>query len=896
MSLEGVVESVVVEAPAAPALPEEAPLPLGQLEAALDPLRRTLAFSLAAEPPSAPRYLSANAQRLLQPALALDLPQAVRERLAALAACLVQHDVTPAEGRSNLLHEAAQNLARLDAMLGLPLRSRGRGRARARVLPAPGHDEVEPKTEPTPAARAEAKAPEAASGERGRGARRREGREGRDAREGAASKVAESKSAPRSLPAAEPSPRSERRYRPGDPEHLGRSLRDMGVPDSVLAALEAAGIETPWALLTTRPSGEEALKPIHGAGRDLPEGIVAVGGRVVARATRCSPDGTQTSEVWLKGAGLLRVCWSGPAPAWLLDRLRTGERVVLAGRCDGPDGDGVLWDPEPVVEDGHHGARLLTYGVEGVDDRVVRALIAWMLPHVQQVRDPIPAEVLARVGLPALPEAITDLHTKGSAAPKALARLAFEEALLTVVAHSSTARKAGRERGLSHYVAHAQAARMVQIGELQVSDAQQMCLEDVKRDLRGNQPMYRVISGPAGGGRALVALLAAVAVAEAKAQVLWLAPDSTLSELRSLFCEPLLREVSLVGRHVAESPSANLREALRRGDIHVVFGTPALLQADLEFRRLGLVVVEERGEEGVNLEGLASSRGARPDVLVLAGGEATGAALLGRYATADVSELRPAKGRKVHARAYPVAARAEAYARAGALLASGQQVLVVFPMARGAELLDGREALRVKAALESDAFRGARVGLFHSSLGRDDRLRTLADWNHRRLDVLITTLPLEDGPPILGLGAVLVEQAGHMSAERLHRLRALLGASPTEGVAELLCVVDAAHDDPRVADVERIARERVADDPEEVDAENSDAPFVWLNPETDRELVLQAHREARALVAADPALKRGNHSDLGHAVGAAVEESGADTEEGGDAGGKNRRRRRRKRR
>lgn len=821
----------------------ESELPLGDLDRHLRPIRRVLGFAIRDLAQNTPqiRFFGVNGGRNVAQALRLDLPHAVRDQLATLSAKLAQFDDLPVDERSNRLAVMFATLTRLDAQLGLPFT----GRLPAiSALPGLSEGGPEPVTEEASAegpVTARLEAPDLDDEAQGTG---------------------------------------DRRYRLGDPAHTGASLASTGLDPELVAAFAEEGIETIADLLLLPPEGDELLRPLHGAGRDLPEGRIAVGGRIRARFTRIS-GGQRQTELILQGAGPLRVRWSKPVAPWFIERLAPETRITLVGELRREDGVAVLIDAEPVQADGHS-VHLATYGLEGIDDSVVRVLLWRFLPEVDRIRDSLDHDALTRMGLPSLHDAIRDAHLK--AKPEARRRLAFDEALLLQLGLLTPRFQASRERGIAHTLVHGLVTRLGQVVSLETSDDQQFALEDIKRDLRGPMPMLRVLTGTPGSGKFTAALLATAMVAEGKSQVLIIAPDATSAELRSLFAEPLLREIGLVGRLVVGDPSRAQRDAIRRGEVHVVFGTAELLDLDLEFRRLGLVIAEERDNHGAVPAKVAQMRSPRPDMLVLGTLPIPSAVLLSAYGDHDLS-LIDAKVSAPKVTLIDDDHRNDAYRRITEVVRSGRQALVLFPLAKGGadepeagvDVLDLREAKAVADAISTEMLAGARVGLFHSGLPREDRQRAYDDFLHRRFDVLVATSPIEDGPRVPAATAVIIEQADKMP---LHRLQRILGhvARGTGEEAEVYCVVGR---NPHPAGLQRIQQLMVTPDPwalaewdlrerglEAVLARDihGGARLRWLDPSTDRQLLVWARERAHEMLADDPTLRRGVHGDIARAL------------------------------
>jgi ATP-dependent DNA helicase RecG len=829
-------------------VPADEGLPLPLVERQLAPIRRLVAY--ATEHPDRARYVEANLRRWLGPLLEANLPEPFRDVLIALAGAIAGIDTLDPADRTLRLRPIRQEIARLDAVLGLPLPRRDRPRP----------------TRPRRSARTEAPPQEEP--------RERRGRRGRGRRRGSASREERREEPPAPRPRV-PEPRQP--FWSGNPY---QEVKTLPIEPSLADALLTAGISTVADLLHLRPTDQEILRPIHGAGRPLPQGRIAVGGRLAGRHTVLR-NTSREARATLVGADRLTLTWSDPADAdRALDGVSQGERVVVVGE----ERDGRLHEPTAVVEDGKE-VRLVHYGLPGVADDAVQRLLFRLLPGFAQVRDPLP-NAIRPDGLIAHGQALLALHARGDR-KAAQRRLAYEEALGVSLgaAWPSTAQ---RRRGIQQTVLH-RAVSVIQTHlDGHLSDSAEQAFDDIRRDLRRNRPMRRVLAGPPGGNKGLTALLAAAAVAEGKSQVLWVGATAQHAEALYAFSAPLLAVAGLKAELLrpGRKPSAQLRDQLKRGEIHVLFTAPDPVDSSLEFRRLGLVISSERhgrvGLGGARVEELGPPF---PDLLVVAGTRPTAAELLGPWGDFGVSWVDgpPAPTAVVKT----VSQRDSAYAAARTTLVSGGQVAVLFPQINGTDALDPTEASRVMSAISEEALSGAKMTLLHGAMPAADRRQTVADMSHRRAEALLSTVPLEDLAPIPGIDVVVVEHAQRMEPLRLGRIAGM-------GVRQVSLVV--ADDTP--ADQVEALLESLAGPTADHD---TGIQFAFFDPRHDTDLLVDARRAALELLSVDGSLRNGAHADLVRLVRTRWRVwMGADAPcplpDVGEGGSQKRRRRRRRRR
>ena len=675
-----------------------------------------------------------------------------------------------------------------------------------------------------------------------------------------------------------------------------------------VAALNDAGVESVLDLVRLKPTGFDTVKPVNGAGRPLEEGRVAVGGRVRSRVTRIQPDGSIVFEVILWGLGPATVQWDGFQPSWLLGALTVGTRVVVVGDCVKISDDAfVIRNPELTEDDGKHAAHLARYGLEGVSDESIRAAIQQLSPLFPRLTDPLPNEMVKKRQLLPISETLKHIHVRGQRYKQAQERMALDEALLLQLGLMWPRFQGPKERGIGHSIMHGMCARLQQMKGIELNDQQQHALDAIKRDLRKNTPMRRVLIGESSAGVGVVATLAAVTVAETRCQVMVVSPDKATAEQRFAFAEAAFRDLGLVVRLMDDKPTDAQRDAVRRGEVHVIFGTQNLVEAKLEFKKLGLVVAGERHAFGGVATWAKEYRAPKPDVLVVSATPVPQSVLLSAYPEWDISELTVETVQDVETLHKDAENRADAYVMANEAIEHGGQVLIVFPMGPEGDLFEGREAMQVVNALEQDALKGRRVGLFHGGMSRDERVRVYTDFQQRRLDVLVATTHFEAGPSTPGANIVIVEQADRMNIHRMHRIREwvagrvgakcvlITGEIPDgdglDAVKTMLTIrggLELSQWLVTQRGLKTLLKTEMTHEPE----------LGWLQLGEDSQILRIGREEATTALDIDPSLKRGTHRELVRYLNAMWPKligGSSSLSVAKNSGGRGRRRRRRRR-
>lgn len=741
--------------------------------------------------------------------------------------------------------------------------------------------------------------------------RRQEDREARREERRAEERPAEPVAEPAPVveaPKPPPPPPEPRTFPLGHPEATGEGVEALGLFDeAALTALAAVDVATVADLLLRPPVASERAgeRWIPGV---TPEGPVVVRGTVKARYTRFTP-GVRRYEVLLgHDKGDVACRWVGEVPPEVL-AARAGAELGLCGQLEVDEERPVLLEGEPLGIDGRGGDWFPRYGIPGVDDALVRAGVrAALRKHADTLQDHLAPEILERHRLVALGQALRDVHFPSNASRKGRSRLGFDELLQVQLGVALLRQRERRERGVANPISHVLVSQAHGMAGWHFTDEQEAAYDDIRRDLRRSQPMARLLQGDVGVGKHAVVQAAMLTVAEGKHQALFLSPDALSAEHRYLFAESFYKSVGIEPMLLTGAPTRAQAEQIKKGEALVIYGTHALARDVPTFRKLGLVVYEEQGTYGAADIAPFEVQGQRPDLLVFTPTPVPSALSLNLYGQLAMTVIGNGVARGVDTASYDAGQRQDAYGVARAAIEAGQQVMIVFPVIRGQDLLSPSEARRLAEVLASDTFPGAKVGIFNGGMSREERFRAYDDFQHRRTDVLLATTYVEHGPIVPNASVMIVEQAQQFDLVRLHRLRGHVGQGWRRG--QCLLVVG---DDPRAEarhNIELLLKETDGFRIAELDLRHrgieaalgdraADAPdFAWADPVQERDLLVKTRQEAVRLLNADPGLKRRTNRALLNLVRARFGEEtipdGGAAPPPGSAGDGGRRRRRRR--
>jgi ATP-dependent DNA helicase RecG len=445
-------------------------------------------------------------------------------------------------------------------------------------------------------------------------------------------------------------------------------------------------------------------------------------------------------------------------------------------------------------------------GTEGVAQGRLRALITQALGELDRsgVRDWIPPEVLAPLGLPTLRDALEYVHRPPRearldelAAGKhpAQRRLAFEELL----AHHLSLKLLRRE--VQAEAAHALrdpkhcAGRFVAALPFTMTTAQARALREIDSDLCEARPMVRLLQGDVGSGKTAVAAAAAARAAGSGLQAALMAPTELLAEQHwrnfDSWFRPLGIPVALVTGSLPARARRSALDVLASGEIQIAVGTHALFQEGIEFARLALIIVDEQHRFGVQQRLRLREKGGRAGEvahqLIMTATPIPRTLAMTAYADLDISvldELPP--GRKpVQTVVVPEQRRQEVVQRIRESCRGGRQAYWVCP------LIDESEEVRHQAAEETasalaEALPDVRVGIVHGRMPAAKKEAAMHAFKAGRIQLLVATTVIEVGVDVPNATLMVVENAERMGLAQLHQLRGRVGRGADASTCVLL--------------------------------------------------------------------------------------------------------------
>ena len=530
---------------------------------------------------------------------------------------------------------------------------------------------------------------------------------------------------------------------------------------------------------------------------DLHEGRPAtVSARVVdARLVRTRRRGfTILRAVVEDESGSIRVTWFNRA--YLARALTAGRRIVLYGAPEAEKSALVLKNPEHEILDEEGEDPVHLGRVVGIYRRIGELSGKWARGTIAGLLGRLDAAPRSASNAAELLQALRDVHFPPgpdfeAAAGRARRAIAWEELLAfsELVEERRERRRAVSVRAWSW--SPETARRLVDLLPFPLTNAQKKAASEIAADLRSGSPMARLLQGDVGSGKTAVALLAALLAAENGSQSALMAPTEILAEQHAeTFARWLggsrYRLALLTGR-TPERARRPLRAALRAGEIDLLVGTHTLIEKPVEFRDLGLAIIDEQHRFGVVHRARLSRKGQKPHVLVLSATPIPRSLAWTVFGDLDVSridEKPPGRGRlRTYLRGPE--RKPQVHRFLAERLAEGERAYVVVPAIEDS----GSEVAAVEATHREIAASvpEARIEDLHGKLPAPKRQAAIAAFASGSANVLVATTVVEVGIDVPEATVMLVENADRFGLAQLHQLRGRIGRGERTSHCILLC-------------------------------------------------------------------------------------------------------------
>ncbi len=575
--------------------------------------------------------------------------------------------------------------------------------------------------------------------------------------------------------------------------------------------------------------------------------------------------------------GTLRVVWFNQP--YLKNIFQCGQQVILFGKVEAYKKSLQMSNPEFEIVDGPSGESIHTGRItpiypltEGLFQRSLRTTLKEAIDHhlAGAIIDFLPQELRTRLDLMPLDQSLREMHlpTTFETLDKARRRIVFDEFFSFELQLFLKVKAIRREyQSPAFRISPGLIDEFRSSLPFQFTGSQEKAVLDLVKDLERTVPMNRLLQGDVGSGKTVVAAFALLASHRSGHQSAFLIPTEILAEqhFRTLvkFLEPLGIRPELLTKSTETDKRARLISELKQGKVPVIVGTHALLQEDVTFKNLGLLVVDEQHKFGVHQRNQLLQRNPRPHQLVMTATPIPRTLALTVYADLDISTMKDLPTGRLPIKTYWITRKKQPdiFTHMADRIQKGEQAYIVFPLIEETEKTDLLAAKKEFERLRKTVFSKYRLGLVHGKMERSERETTMRAFTRGEIDILVATSVIEVGVDQPNATMMIIENAERFGLAQLHQLRGRIGRGTLESECFLFGEPTTAEGKMRLRLLTKLSDGfLIADEDLKLRGQgdlwgirqSGEPLFRVAHPILDEAILLQARQEARKWIAEVP--------------------------------------------
>ena len=472
---------------------------------------------------------------------------------------------------------------------------------------------------------------------------------------------------------------------------------------------------------------------------------------------------------------------------YLKDKFKVGETYTFFGKIENKGGTfemkSPVFDEEGV--DKNTGKIVPIYPLTSrLSQNVLRKIIESGIDEVYgNLEESIPDYILQKYKLLGINEAYKNIHFPSSNSDfiRAKNRLVFEELLALQLALFRL--KEGQkydEKGIK-FDSNIKMQDVIETLPFTLTNAQKRVLNEIDKDMEKDTAMNRLLQGDVGSGKTVVSIVAAYKAVKSGYQVAIMAPTAILADQHlknfTKMLEPFGIKCELLVSSVTKKNKELILERLKNGEIDILIGTHALLEDNVVFKNLGLVVTDEQHRFGVKQRATIVAKGNNPDVIVMSATPIPRTLALILYGDLDISiidELPPNR-KKIETYAVGKDMEERIIAFVKKLIGEGRQAYIVCPLVEDSDDMDLKSVTALAEKYKTEVFSEYRVEYLHGKMKAKEKDDIMQRFKNGKIDILISTTVIEVGVDVPNASIMIIENAERFGLAQLHQLRGRVG-------------------------------------------------------------------------------------------------------------------------
>lgn len=429
----------------------------------------------------------------------------------------------------------------------------------------------------------------------------------------------------------------------------------------------------------------------------------------------------------------------------------------------------------------------------GISDKFITKLISQVLDTIR-IKDNLPSSLLNKYKLTSLDEAIREIHfpKDRTKLEQSINRLKFQELFTYSVKLLLLKEKIYTNNVGISFPWNDKMKELKASLPFPLTNAQTRVVREILLDQKSKRSMNRLVQGDVGSGKTIVALIAIFNTYTNGYKSAFMAPTEILAiqhyEETKKLLEPFSVQVELLVGSTKAKEKLRIKERIKEEEPLVLIGTHALIQEDVEFNKLGLVVTDEQHRFGVEQRSKLINKGCRPDVMVMSATPIPRTLALYLYSDLDVSiidELPPGR-KKIDTKFYKQEKRDDAYKFALNEIKKGRQVYIVCPLIEEDETEQLNSVESTYNKLKNGIFSDISMEILHGKMKPAEKEEKIRRFKDGEIKVLISTTVIEVGVNVPNASVMIIENAERFGLAQLHQLRGRVGRGQYESYCILI--------------------------------------------------------------------------------------------------------------
>ena len=492
------------------------------------------------------------------------------------------------------------------------------------------------------------------------------------------------------------------------------------------------------------------------------------------------------------GYGYLTLRWFNGAK-YIKKALKIGDKLAVSGKVEfyngyqiiHPDFEKLKEDEDPINTGSIIPIYPLTSNLKnnGIDSRFLRRIIKTIKKSSISINDHFEKNFLIETNLIELKRALNDIHFAKSLIDlnRAIERLKFDEHFFLQLYLAFKNQKNLKIKSKPCFQNSKFDKKIIEALSFELTEAQHRAHTQIKNSLTNSSPMNCLLQGDVGSGKTIVSILASSIAVESNFQVAIMAPTEILARqhLKSFKKEfdPLKITCALLTGGMARKERDKIIESLNNGKIDLVIGTHALIQKDVKFKKLGLVIIDEQHRFGVNQRRKLVEKGNNPHFLAMTATPIPRTLAITLYGDMDlcIIDEMPKNRKPVITKVIDENRLKRVYDFMAKEVALGRQCMIVYPLVEETEKSDLIAATEMYEELSKNEFSNLEVGLIHGKMEKTEKDSIMNNFSANNINILISTTVIEVGIDVPNSTIMLIEHAERFGLTQLHQLRGRVG-------------------------------------------------------------------------------------------------------------------------